>query len=101
MDNNLFIYFWLDWIFSAGPGVSLVAVLRLPIVVASLIFGALALGMPASVVVGCELWRTDLAAPWHVESSQTRDQTQVPCVGRSTSTTGPPAKSAMMFLRKK
>ena len=37
------------------PGLSLVAVLRLPIVVASLVFGALALGMPASVVVGCGL----------------------------------------------
>ena len=55
MDNNLFIYFWLNWIFSAVPGLSLVAVLRLPIVVASLVFGALALGMPASVVVGCGL----------------------------------------------
>ena len=26
--------------------------------------------------------RMGLAAPWHVESSQTRDQTSVPCIGR-------------------
>ena len=28
------------------------------------------------------MWCMGIAAPWHVESSQTRDQTQVPCVGR-------------------
>ena len=28
------------------------------------------------------LWYTGLVAPWHVRSSQTRDQTHVPCVGR-------------------
>ena len=25
-----------------------------------------------------ELWHTDLVAPWHVESSRTRDRTYVP-----------------------
>lgn len=28
------------------------------------------------------LWRTGIAAPWHVESSQTKDRTRVPCTGR-------------------
>ena len=29
-----------------------------------------------------QLWRTGLVAPWHVESSQTRARTCVPCIGR-------------------
>ena len=29
-------------------------------------------------------WRMGLATPWHVESSNTRDQTYVPCIGRWT-----------------
>ena len=29
-----------------------------------------------------ELWLTGLVAPWHAESSCTRDQTRVPCIGR-------------------
>ena len=29
-----------------------------------------------------EFWCVDLVTLWHVESSQTRNQTQVPCVGR-------------------
>ena len=38
-------------------------------------------------LVGCSPWGleeldTSLVAPWHVESSWTRDQTCVPCVGR-------------------
>ena len=32
-----------------------------------------------------QLWHTDLVAPWHVESSQTRDQTCVPCIGKQIS----------------
>ena len=28
------------------------------------------------------LWRTGFVAPWHVGSSQTRDRTHVPCLGR-------------------
>ena len=30
------------------------------------------------------LWCTGLAAPWHVESSWTKDWTSVPCIGRWT-----------------
>ena len=58
--------------------------------------GAWALGMRASVVVArglrsCNagfraqaqlLWHMGLVAPQHVGSSQTRDQTHVPCIGR-------------------
>ena len=29
-----------------------------------------------------QLWCTSLVATWHVKSSQTRDQTCVPCIGR-------------------
>ena len=28
------------------------------------------------------MWHTGLGSPWHVRSSQTRDQTRVPCIGR-------------------
>ena len=31
-----------------------------------------------------QLWLTGPAAPRHVESSQTRDRTRVPCIGRQT-----------------
>ena len=57
---NLFIYFWLLWVFIAVRGLSLVAasggyssvgVHRLLIVVTSLCCGAWALGTRASVVV--------------------------------------------------
>ena len=51
MDDNSFIYFWLNWVVSAVPGLSLVAVLSPPLVAASLGSGALALGVPASVAV--------------------------------------------------
>ena len=59
--------------------------------------GARALGAQASVVAACGLsscgsralerrlssrWLTGLAAPRHVGSSQTRDRTHVPCIGR-------------------
>ena len=39
--------------------------------------GAWALGLQTSVVVA-----PGLIAPWHVESSQSRDQTHVLCIGR-------------------
>ena len=35
----------------------------------------------ASLVVGT-LWHSGLVAPWHMESSQRRDRTHVPCIGR-------------------
>ena len=51
--------------------------------------GSRALGMRAqqlwlmgSRAQAQQLWHTDLVAPWHVGSSQTRDRTWVPCIGR-------------------
>ena len=40
-----------------------------------------------------ELWLTGLVAPWHVGSSQTRDRTCVPCIGRQILNTVPLGKS--------
>ena len=39
-----------------------------------------------------QLWHRGVGAPRHVVSSQTRDQTCVPCSGRQVPTTGPPGK---------
>ena len=77
--------FWLLWVFVALRRLSLAAVNQsyspsrcgLLIAVASLVDrwlsvpGLQELQQAASVVV-----------PWHVESSWTRDQTHVPCIGR-------------------
>ena len=43
--------------------------------------------------VGSESWHTGLVVPRHMGSSQTRDQTCVPCIGRRILTTGRPGKS--------
>ena len=61
---------------AASRGYPLVAVHGLLIVVASRC-RAQALGIRTQ-----RLWCTGLVVPRHVESSQTRDQTQVPCIGR-------------------
>ena len=50
------IHFWLHWVFPAAHGLSLV---------------------PVSM-----LYSTGLAAPWHVESSWSRDWTHVSCFGK-------------------
>ena len=44
--------------------------------------GATLCGMRASPQWLLWLWSTGLAAPWHVGSSQTRDQTRAPCIDR-------------------
>ena len=44
-----------------------------------------------------QLWHTGLAAPWRAESSQSRDQTHVPCTGRWI--LYPPGKSRLGFLK--
>ena len=85
-----FIYFWLCWIVAGAH--------RLSLVVASggcsslrctgfSCWRAQALGMQASEAVGSrawaqQLWLTGLVALRQVESSQTRDRTCVPCIGR-------------------
>ena len=33
-------------------------------------------------VASLHMWHMGLVAPWHVDSSQTRNQTYVPCIGR-------------------
>ena len=72
-----FIYFWLHWVFvgvhefspaAESRGYSLVMAHRLLVAVASL--------------MECGLWSLGLVASHHVESSRTRDQICVPCVGR-------------------
>ena len=102
---SLFIYFWLYWVFVAARGLSLVATrggyssLRC---VGSHCSGfsccrAWAVGhsdfsscgtqtqqlwVVGSRVQAQQLWQMGLVAPWHVGSSQTRDQTNVPYIGR-------------------
>ena len=91
-----FICLWLCWV--AACGLSLVWRTRAALnygALASLwwplCWGAQALGAWAAVVVGCgwallhtgfSWWRWGLVADWHVESSQTRDRTRVPSIGR-------------------
>ena len=74
---------------AASGGYSLFAMLGLLIVVTSLVVGhgfwALgfqSLRLPGSRAQAQQLCRTVLAAPRHVESPWTRDQTHVSCTGR-------------------
>ena len=69
---NLFIY-WLHWVFVALCRLSLVAVCGLLIVGASPVEKLQYLQHVGSVIMV-----HGLSCPWHVESSQTRDQTHVP-----------------------
>ena len=102
---NLFIYFWLHWVFVAARGLSLVAAsggysslwcmgfslqwLLLLRSTGSRRVGFSSCGMWAqqlwlagSRVQAQQLWRTGLVAPWHVGSSRDRARTRVPCIGR-------------------
>ena len=101
---SLYIYFWLCWVFVAVCGFPLVMVSGEPlpavargllIVVASLdlVFGSYSMLLwPVHLelwLMGLrggaqQLWHTSPVAPWHVGSSQTRDWTRVPCIGRQT-----------------
>ena len=88
--KNLFVYFWLRWVFVAARGVSLSAVRVLLIVVASLVaehglqahglqqLRAQQLWLTGSRAQAQQLWRTGLVAPRHVGSSWARDQTRIP-----------------------
>ena len=89
---------WLCWVFVAFLRLSLVeangghfpvAVLRLLMAVAFLIpeHRLWTLGLQQLQLVGPRAraqkwWHAGLVALWHEESSQTRDQTHVPCNGR-------------------
>ena len=90
---NLFINFWLHWVFVAARGLSLVTVSRgyssLQCAGFSLRW-LLLLWSTSSRRAGfssCgtgvqQLWRVGLVAPRHVGSSWTRARTRVPCIGR-------------------
>ena len=92
----LFIYFWLCWVSVAATfsscrewGLLFVAVHGLLIAVASLVaehglqvHGLQQLWLAGSRAQAQQLWLAGLVAPWHVQSSRTRDQTRVPCLGR-------------------
>ena len=100
-----FLNFWLRWVFVAAQGLSLVAAsgghsslrcmgfsLRWLLLLWSTGsrcagFTSCSTWAPRLWLVGSsaqaqQLWHTGLAAPWHVGSSRTRDQTCVPCIGR-------------------
>ena len=90
---NLFIYFWLCWVFVAAHGLSLVAAsrgysllrcagfsLRWLLLLQST--GSRPAGFSSCSTQAQLLWHTGLADPRHVGSSQTRAQTRVPCTGR-------------------
>ena len=102
---NLFIYLWLCWVFVAARGFSLVVVsgsysslhcagfslswLLLLRSTGSRRTGfsscgtwAQQLWLAGSRVQAQQLWCMGLVAPRHVESSRTRAQTRVPCIGR-------------------
>ena len=90
-----FIYFWLCWVFIATHGLSLVGVSEgcssLRCTGFSLLWPLLLQSTGSSCVGFCSLstqaqkqWRTGPGALRHVESSWTRDQTHVLCIGRQT-----------------
>ena len=47
------------------------------------------------------LWLVGFIGPQHVESSQTRDQTRVPCTGSGLSTTGPSGEPKNVHVYKR
>ena len=92
----LCIYDWLCWIFvaasrlspvAAGGGCSLwcavLSLQRLPGCTARILgLWAQQSQLTGSRAQAQQLWCRGLAVPQHVRSSQTRDQTHVPCTGR-------------------
>ena len=90
---NLFIYFWLRWVFIAAHGLSLVAAsrgysslwctgfsLRWFLLLQSK--GSRYAGFSNCGAQAQQLWCMGLVAPRHVGSSRTRARTRVPCIGR-------------------
>ena len=87
-----FINFWLQWVFIAARGLSLVEVSRGYALLQCLGFSFQyflqlwttgfrhgGFSSCGSRALGCRCM--DLAALWHVKSSWTRDRTCVPCIG--------------------
>ena len=56
--------------------------LRLLPSMGSRVHGLQQLQFPGTRAQAQWLWHTDLGTPWHVRSSQTRDGSRVPCIGR-------------------
>ena len=97
---NLFllIYFWLHWIFIALLGLALVVVSRglsllwclalLRWLLSLWSMGCRHMGLSSCCTqtpeLGLSSCSSDPVAPWHVESSQTRNRTHVLCIGRQT-----------------
>ena len=88
---NLFIYFWLCWVFvsvwrlspvaaSGGHSSSRCAGLSPSRPLLLLSTGS----RRAGSAIAQQLWLTGPVAPRHVGSSQTRARTRVPCIGRQT-----------------
>ena len=101
ISSKKFIYFisWLCWIFVALCGLSLVAVSWNYSALCCSGFSLwwlLLLRRTGSRAWVQEMRRIGLVAPWHVESSRTRDRTHVPCTGRFLST-APPEKPTDLF----
>ena len=105
MYTNLFIYFWLHWVFLAAHRLSLVAVsggysflrcagfsLPWPLLLRSMgstcagfsscVMWTQQLWLAGSRAQAQQLWRMGLVAPRYVGSSWTRARTRVPCIGR-------------------
>ena len=118
---NIFIYFWLRWVFVAACGLSLVEATRgyssLGCVGFSLRWllslqstgsrhvgfsscgtQAQQLWLVGSKAQAQQLWLTGLVAPRQVGSSQTRAQTRVPALAGGFLTTVPPGKFLSFFL---
>ena len=90
---NLFIYFWLRWVFVAARGLSLVVASRgysslqcagfsLQWLLLLRSMGFWHAGFSSCGTWTQQLWRMGLVAPRHVGSSRTRARTRVPCIGR-------------------
>ena len=88
----LFIYFGLCWVFVTTHALSLQCL--------SFSWRQLLL-LQGTVCRVCglqQLWCMGLVAPWHVESSQTRDQTYVFCTGRQIANHWTTRKFLLLFF---
>ena len=88
-----FLFFWLRWVFVAARKLSLVAAsggysslrcagLSLWWLLLWWSTGYRHVGFSSCSMWAQQLWHKGLVTPQHVGSSQTRDRTCVPCIGR-------------------
>ena len=79
------LFFWLCWVFIAGPGFTELQQAGVTLhcgAWASHCGGFSCYGARALATWAWQLWFVGLVASGHVASSQTRDRTSVPCIGR-------------------